>query len=288
MSDFAPWSLFVPAAVVYAFIHKNKLPEGRLSFFLTWFFAVLIFFSLSDSKRSPYILPLYPAAAMLTGRLLVSWIRQKDLRWFWADLPAWIITVVFGVTGLASIVFLVNPFGLFDQVYAQAQGYGLAAKEIVTVMIPLVSVLVVGSGLMVFFLLKKWNRLYTITLILAMGISMLYVQLPVLNAADRINSARAISEEINSYLGSDGGFGAYSNGTSHLWDGYLFYTKRYIDLVDNYDGLKDYYRQDRRVIVIMREGDFEKLPDDIKEEIKTVKHFRVAEKKMVMTSNDEL
>ncbi len=38
----------------------------------------------------------------------------------------------------------------------------------------------------------------------------------------------------------------------------------------------------------MRDRDFKKLPDDIMEELKTVKPFTVGEKEMVMTSNEIL
>jgi 4-amino-4-deoxy-L-arabinose transferase-like glycosyltransferase len=288
MTDFAPYSLFVPGAIVYAFITRKQLPEGKLSFFLTWVISIFIFFSLSDSKRSPYIIPLYPAAAILTGWLISSWIKQKNLRWFWADLPAWIIAVALGVVGLASIVFLANPLGLFGEVYAELLGYGFDAKKIATLVLPVVSLFVLGSGLMVFFLSTKRNRLYTITLIVFMGILMLYTQLSILNAANPLKSPRMISEEISSYLGPDDGFAAYSSAGDYLWDGYLYYSKRYIDLLDKSDELKDYYGQERRVIVIMRDRDFKKLPDDIKAELKTVKPFTVGEKEMVMTSNDVL
>jgi 4-amino-4-deoxy-L-arabinose transferase-like glycosyltransferase len=288
MSDFAPYSLFVPGAIVYAFITRKQLPEGKLSFFLAWFISIFIFFSLSDSKRSPYIIPLYPAAAILTGWLISSWIRQKNLRWFWADLPAWIIAVALGLAGIASIVFLINPMALFGEIYAELLGYGFNATKIATLALPIVSLFVLGSGLLIFFLATKRNRLYTITLILVMGISLLYTQLPILSAANSFKSPRMISEEISSYLGPDDGFAAYSISGDYLWDGYLYYSKRYIDLLYKSDELKDYYLQDRRVIVIMRDRDFEKIPDDIKAEIKTVKPFTVGEKGMVMTSNDIL
>jgi len=250
--------------------------------------SVLIFFSLSDSKRSPYIIPLYPAAAILVGWLISSWIKQKNLRWFWADLPAWIIAVVIGVAGFGVGRLSRKSLGIFGEVYALSSGYGLEAKKIVTLMLPVVSLLGLRSGMMVFFLATRRNRLYTIALILVMGISMLYVQLPIMRAADVFKSPRMVSEEINSYLGPDDKFAAYSSSGSYWWDGYLFYTKRYIDLLDESDELRNYYRQDMRVIVIMRDRDYERLPDDIKGELKTAKPFRVAEKGMVMTSNEVL
>ena len=148
--------------------------------------------------------------------------------------------------------------------------------------------LLIGSGVLIFFIATKRKRPYTIALIVLMGVSMLFFHVRVLGAINPHMSPRAISGEINSNLGPGDGFAAYSGSGSYWWDGYLYYTKRYIDLFSKTDELRDYYGQDRRVIVIMRDHDFEALPDDIKAELKTVKPFKVAEKEMVLTSNEVL
>ena len=56
-----PWSIFIPRAVA-TYWRTNEL---RL--FLIWFFVVFLFFSLSGSKLPPYILPAFPALAILLG-----------------------------------------------------------------------------------------------------------------------------------------------------------------------------------------------------------------------------
>jgi len=60
----APWSLLLPAAVVLA--HRNKADR----FALVYFWSVFIFFTLSSSRRSYYLLPILPAGALLVARLL--------------------------------------------------------------------------------------------------------------------------------------------------------------------------------------------------------------------------
>jgi 4-amino-4-deoxy-L-arabinose transferase-like glycosyltransferase len=62
-----PWSFFIPTAL--ARIWQERKQEGadiRLFLFL-WAAIIFVFFSISDSKLIPYILPVYPAVALLIG-----------------------------------------------------------------------------------------------------------------------------------------------------------------------------------------------------------------------------
>lgn len=61
--DAFPWVLFLPGAILYSF----KLPEDEKRPFLLlfwWFVANFLFFSIAKTKRSTYLLPLYPAMAL--------------------------------------------------------------------------------------------------------------------------------------------------------------------------------------------------------------------------------
>jgi len=73
---FLPWSFFLPAALVAAFGRRGAVEEGRgggdrtAAILLTaWMAAILLFFSFSTGKRGVYIIPIYPAAALLVARL---------------------------------------------------------------------------------------------------------------------------------------------------------------------------------------------------------------------------
>lgn len=61
-----PWSAFLPAVLMHMFSGpKNKSDR----FALTYFWATFIFFTLSGSRRNYYLIPILPAAAILTARL---------------------------------------------------------------------------------------------------------------------------------------------------------------------------------------------------------------------------
>src|SRR6202011_2058808 len=68
----APWSALLPAALVEAH-HLRRIdaePARADRFVLVYFWATFIFFTLSGSRRSYYILPILPAAAILVARTL--------------------------------------------------------------------------------------------------------------------------------------------------------------------------------------------------------------------------
>ncbi|QJW96895.1 glycosyltransferase family 39 protein [Frigoriglobus tundricola] len=69
-------------------------------FLICWFAAYLVFFSAAATKLPNYMLPVYPALAILTARFLVRW-RAGDL-----TLPRWMMpAAVAGVVVTAVAVF---------------------------------------------------------------------------------------------------------------------------------------------------------------------------------------
>jgi 4-amino-4-deoxy-L-arabinose transferase-like glycosyltransferase len=68
-----PWSLFLPF-VLWDYFKKRWVAWGEDGLFLTvWLGAMFGFFSLSMGKRPVYLLPLYPAMALLTA----AWFYQQ-------------------------------------------------------------------------------------------------------------------------------------------------------------------------------------------------------------------
>ena len=76
---FFPWACFVPAGFRSKVSQLKDTTESEASdlqfrkFLLAWFWTIFIFFSISAAKLPTYIVPAYPAAALLVGR----WLDQK-------------------------------------------------------------------------------------------------------------------------------------------------------------------------------------------------------------------
>ena len=70
----APWSAFLPAALVQMHARQRLDNDRKRSdrFTLIFFWSTFIFFTLSGSRRSYYLLPILPAAAILVARVLAD------------------------------------------------------------------------------------------------------------------------------------------------------------------------------------------------------------------------
>ncbi len=62
-AHFAMPSVLIPTAAYALKRYRNP----RITLFIIWFTVVFVLFSISDTKRSSYILPLYPAAAVIAA-----------------------------------------------------------------------------------------------------------------------------------------------------------------------------------------------------------------------------
>lgn len=100
--DFLPWTLALPLSWhVLRRVPEADCARTRL---LVWILFVILFFSLSASKRNLYILICYPAAAMLVAAAAVHWSRAN---------AAWVRTtfrVALGFFALLAVVMIVAQF----------------------------------------------------------------------------------------------------------------------------------------------------------------------------------
>jgi len=87
--DFLPWVFFIPAAVAYGFSREKVGKKGAFLFLFMWFVLIFVFFSLSRGKRGIYLLPLYPAASLMVGKLWDDFITtpMDHFRNAWISVP---------------------------------------------------------------------------------------------------------------------------------------------------------------------------------------------------------
>ena len=104
-----PWSLFFPL-VCYS-LYRSHLREKRLLYLVVWFLSGFGFFSLASGKRGNYLLPLYPAVAVLLG---VWWQELVDGSLQFSPVVKQIARVVAFVicVGLVLMVALLTAHGL--------------------------------------------------------------------------------------------------------------------------------------------------------------------------------
>lgn len=119
-AGFLPWSLFVPSALALAWrawrrsAPLREVPAGgggvpraprdaAVVFPLAWFATGFVFFSAATGKRGAYLLPLYPAAA-----LLVAWVWTRAVeggrRAAWVGVPVGLLAAGAGLLALGVLV----------------------------------------------------------------------------------------------------------------------------------------------------------------------------------------
>lgn len=105
LAGFFPWSMFaIPVALLAV---RRVLAEPVVSrpqlFLLCWITVVFGFFSLASTKLPSYVLPAYPALALLTADWLIAW-RNRDAA-IWSGWPriSWGVLALVGVAVLLGV-----------------------------------------------------------------------------------------------------------------------------------------------------------------------------------------
>lgn len=104
IAGFLPWVGFLVQAIVTHFPRNWQQFKERNNyiFLLLWPGLIFIFFSFSQSKLIPYILPIFPALALLTGHYFSThWQRSGNLKWGYLSIP--FIWLCLGIIGLLSL-----------------------------------------------------------------------------------------------------------------------------------------------------------------------------------------
>lgn len=121
--SFLPWSLFLPAAAVALVRRWRSGKKSSLTFLVIWFAVVFLFFSISSGKRTVYLLPLFPAAAMLVGWFLDRGVESLGgARSAWARGSALALALFLFLTAATIPVVALKQFG---SVLIPAAGIGL-------------------------------------------------------------------------------------------------------------------------------------------------------------------
>jgi len=96
-----PWSLSAPAIAWW--LWRGRPLDDTHRFLVVWLVVVFVFFSIPDSKRGVYLLPAYPAAALLFGLVLGPGPEGGAPRRLAA--AGWLIgCFVLGLLGLAALI----------------------------------------------------------------------------------------------------------------------------------------------------------------------------------------
>jgi len=258
--DFLPWMLLVPGALLFCYPWKDKLRNPATLALVCWFVTVFVFFSLSKSKISYYLLPLLPSLALLVGYYLSVLIADEDpqgMHWRWTVGVLYLLTCVLGLTG-AALPFVVYKLekGLF--LWALAAGAGLAAGSI---------------AMFVFLRGRQLERFFFSLLAVLFGMSVI-ASAGVLPYLNKYKSPRPIGEVIRSSL--------LQNSPVYIFQSTMadfnYYARReQIPVVDSEDQLNNVTLSEGVAYLIINDKDLKQAKFSMKSEIVSV--HQVGEKK---------
>jgi len=205
-ASFLPWAIFLPAAFLHGRFRETLEKREEYLFLFVWFAVIFLFFSVSKGKRALYLLPLFPAAAILVGKLWHDLIFASVdvIRREWVSIPLYGLVAVTLLGGLAS------PW-IVSWKLSSYFWHSLPAAFVL-----------VGMSLAVFFMhrLKHDGKAFVLIVVMVAA-GLFYAQRAVFPAVNPYKSARLISEEITSQISTGDKLCVYGKVSA---GSYNFYT----------------------------------------------------------------
>jgi 4-amino-4-deoxy-L-arabinose transferase-like glycosyltransferase len=233
--DMAPWVWFLPLALRLPERDADERGLDRLAWL--WILVPICFFSLSASKRSPYILPVAPAVAILVAAPAERFLAGTLCRWRRSTALA--LLGIFGVLALAGAGWVLR---------SAAPRYPALAATAGAVAVLLVAG---GAGMLVGLLLR--SRRAPPAALAALVVSLYLVTgARVLPAVDVYKSAGPFCDEVRARVGDDEPLRAY-----RTWEwraGYAYYCRRPIPRLTSPEELRRYWARPERVHLIVERG----------------------------------
>lgn len=181
--DFLPWTVFaIPALAAYRSYRRIWAdPVKRL--FVLWFFVVFGFFSVSDTKRDLYLMPLLPTLALLVATYLADLESGNQPH---SPLYRWLTMVFFGVVALAGVAL--PPAAWFVR------------EDVALLLIPSGAVLAVAGFLAVHFIRRGRPFAVATTVAGMMALCTVSAALTVFPYLEKFKSHRPFSSEIKKFV----------------------------------------------------------------------------------------
>jgi len=271
-ADFLPWFLFLPGAIVYGFSKRRKGFQKEYLFLIVWFIVIFLFFSFSKGKRGLYLLPLYPAAALLVGRFWDEYLSGSgrfSVRDIWINLPVYLLIIVFFLMGM--VLYAVPAIANLPVVPSTPKilkmiimGAGLGAEYLSYVprssIIPFVILLVGSSALLCLTHGLKYKPLVFMLIVATMGVGFFYGTRVIFPLVNQYKSARFISEEIVQTMKPGERLAMYRDFGSVGTAPYNFYTGIVPILeIESEMEVIAFFRSKERVFCLFKYRDYERL-----------------------------
>jgi 4-amino-4-deoxy-L-arabinose transferase-like glycosyltransferase len=230
-----PWSLFIPAALKKGWQERKGSAESL--FLILWAGVIFAFFSKSDSKLIPYILPVFPPLALLMGKWFAETGNRAQVKW-----QALATGLLLALVGAAAIAY---P--------------RLAAKSEVSALDgAIVGGLFICQGIVTMLAGRKGEPARLLVALAATACVFAIVAPPVIYGRVALDtSSKDLARAINEKAGKDARIACFGN----YEQGIAFYTHRRVILAGDPDELEFGSHQGDHAAWFMDKQAFVKLWD---------------------------
>jgi len=240
---FFPWSCFLPLALIYAIRKRFQTVPGATAFLVSWVGVIFIFFSIAGSKLPTYILPIFPAAALLVALL-------------WCELfktPTPGIRRGFLVSYLpVMIIFAAALIYIWAQPLVEVEHEsGVTIRQMNLVAIWLVGAIVVAG---VFLIGKKDHAFFSAVVLLVVTTLHIFM-LVIVPSVNPYRSTRELALQYDRLIRPGDKFTFYRR----IKETALFYTGRRADVLKKPDQLQNYLDSDKPVFCIITRSRYSEL-----------------------------
>ena len=265
-----PWTFLIPGALLLAWRRRDRTDR----FLLVTVIFIVLFFSVSTEKRTLYVLPAFPAFALLTARFIGAVIG-------WEDAPR--ISQRWLTMGQSTLAALLTLLGVAAPVAAQR------IEAIPAWMVWVLALLLIASGAATFIAVGR-KRLLTATLLPAAGIgaAYLFIAIIVFPMADAFKSGREFAEKINAASNESrtAGYSVLAYDIGNLTDTYAFYSDGvYFVKTNDVAALAAHLDQESRVIAVVNAERLDPLPDHLRQHLEIIATTRGSRRDVWLIAN---
>ena len=258
--DFSPWSWLFPPTVWWLY-RSEKWREPKIQLALLWFFIFIVFLSLAATKRQLYLLPAFPAVAMLLGVWIAEVTRTASdgeqstgvhaIRFF-----SWGLTALLAVLG----AYLVWAVPNLESLLGDRQ---LNSQEIEVVALATTPIMVLGITLLLSALIIgiTWKTSGSREVLLSVGGTHIAIYIVVLAllmpAFEPLKTYEPQSRWISAAIGDSPRFGMVDPAGVGRRGGFSYYTGTAVDLLESQRETVDYLHDNPDTVVLVRVDEFE-------------------------------
>jgi 4-amino-4-deoxy-L-arabinose transferase-like glycosyltransferase len=264
---FLPWLVFLPGAFYLCFAERTRSDRNRLLLPFIWVVGLFLFFSISRTKRSEYMLPIFPALALLVGYALDWTLRQ------WED-------------GRLRARFFTRPLYL-------ALGLGAVAAPVLAIVaatrsaewlaitVPVSILSLVGCGAS--FLLARRERGMGAILALALTVvaTVTYGAGPIVAKRNEDESVKPFCEKLKPFLRPRDELKAFR----FYKPMYAVYTERQVKATTKLSKFEEWMGRKRAEYVVTEADRYEEIKDDFPHPLHVLLREEAGGREMVLLSN---